>query len=252
MTDSEQQKTASAGSKSRLASITREVFRITLFVLIAAAAIWLWKDVLEDRLIPKRWGTVEAGRIYRSGRLSAALVGRTLRKYDIAVIVDLTADSPGQKDQDAEKQAAAELGIERFNFPLRGDGTGDINNYARAIAAIVHSRQKGKPVLVHCAAGAQRTGGVVAAYRMLIEKKPPSLAYAELSRYGWRARSDQILLTYVNTNIARLAELLKQMGIIDEVPNPLPVIGDGDTAKHQVSYFSPTVERSTVAGVSYF
>lgn len=200
------------------------ILRILLVIAIAGLVIWLWKNVLEDRLIPKRWGVVQAGEIYRSGRLSAALVKKMLRENNIAVIVDLTGDEPSDKDQNAEKEAAVELGIERLSFPLKGNGTGDINHYAYAIAAIVDAKRKGKPVLVHCAAGTQRTGGVIACYRMLVEKKSPSFAYAELLRYDWKDKPDQILPNYINSNMAKLAELLKEMGVIDEVPNPLPVI----------------------------
>ncbi len=202
---------------------------IALTVAVIGGGIWLWDDVLEDRIIPKRWGVIEPGKIYRSGQLSAALVRKTLSKHNIKVIVDLTGNIPSDKDQEAEKQAATELGIEVLRFPLRGNGTGDINNYARAIAAIVDARNKAKPVLVHCAAGTQRTGGVVACYRMLIEKKPPSFAYEELLRYDWRDKQDQVLLTYINSNMTKLAELLKQMGVTDHVPDPLPVIH----SKHQ-------------------
>jgi len=52
----------------------------------------------------------------------------------------------------------------------------------------------------------------------------PSFTYAELMRYDWKDKPDQILLNYINNNMAKLAELLKEMGVIDEVPNPLPVI----------------------------
>lgn len=200
------------------------IARIVMIVAVIGGGIWLWEDVLEDRIIPKRWGVVEPGKIYRSGQLSAALVRKTLSKHNIKVIVTLTGNTPGDKDKEAEIQAAAELDIEMLRFPLKGNGTGDINNYAQAIAAIVDARNKAKPVLVHCTAGAQRTGGVVACYRMIVEKKPPSFVYAELLRYDWRDKPDQVLLTYINNNMAQLAELLKQMGVIDQVPDPLPVI----------------------------
>lgn len=222
MTDDSQQEAAPITIRNT--SRWTPILRILLVIAIAGLVIWLWKNVLEDRLIPKRWGIVQAGKIYRSGRLSAALVTRTLRKNNIAVIIDLTGDKPSDKDQNAEKKAAVELGIERLNFPLKGNGTGDINNYAQAIAAIADAKRKSKPVLVHCAAGTQRTGGVIACYRMLVEKKSPSFAYAELLRYDWKDKPDQILLNYINSNMAKLAALLKEMGVIDEVPNPLPVI----------------------------
>ena len=236
--DSQQKSTPiSIGHKSRWASIAR----IVLIMAIIGAGIWLWEDVLEDRIIPKKWGVVEAGKIYRSGQLSAALVKKTLRKHNIAVIVALNGNVPGDKDQEAEKQAAVELGIEILRFPLGGKGTGDINNYARAIAAIVDAKRKGKPVLVHCSAGAQRPGGVTACYRMLVEKKPPSFAYEEMRRYGWRDKPHQVLLAYINSNMAKLATLLKQMGVIEQVPNPLPVI----RSKHQSTSSSQDAKSSS-------
>jgi len=197
---------------------------ILLIVAIIGSGIWFWKEVLEDRLIPKRWGVVEEGKIYRSGQLSAALVKKTLTKHNIAVIVNLTVEGSGDKDQEAEKQAADELGIEVFRFPLKGNGTGDIKRYAGAIATIVDARKNRKPVLVHCAAGTQRTGGVIACYRMLVEKRSPSFAYAELLRYNWHDEPDQVLLTYINTNMSELARLLVGMDVIDQIPDTLPVI----------------------------
>ena len=142
---------------------------VWLAVLLVGGGIWLWEDVIEDRVIPKRFGVVKEGRIYRSGQLSASLIKRTLVKYKIGVIVSLSGDSD-DVDKNAERQAAAELGIERLVFPLGGNGTGDINNYAEAIAAICEAQEKGNPVLVLCAAGAQRPGGVVATYRLLVEE----------------------------------------------------------------------------------
>jgi protein tyrosine phosphatase (PTP) superfamily phosphohydrolase (DUF442 family) len=192
-----------------------------LTVLIAGG-IWGWTSILKDRVIPKRFGVVEQGRIYRSGQLSAALVKKVLVKYNIRVIVDLTSDNPKDADQQAEKAAVAELGIKVVRLPLKGDGTGDINKYARAIAEIVEAGKKGKPVLVHCAAGAQRTGGIIAAYRLLVEKKDPSFVIDELARYGWKSKHDTQLLTWLNGNMGELAALLKQMNVINEVPDPPP------------------------------
>jgi len=194
-------------------------------ILLLVGTIWLWEDVVEDRVIPKRFGVVKEGQIYRSGQLSSSLVKRILLKYKIGVIVSLSGDSSGDVDKDAERQAAAELGIERLIFPLSGNGTGDINNYAKAVAAICEAQKKQKPVLVHCAAGAQRTGGVIAAYRLLVEKENAPFVLAEMMRYGWNPKRNVYLLPYLNSHMEELAMLLQQMGVIDHVPPSLPQIG---------------------------
>ena len=209
-------KSTFAGKKPRL---------VWVAILLLVGTVWLWEDVVKDRVIPKRFGVVKQGQIYRSGQLSSSLVKRTLLKYKIGVIVSLSGDSSGDVDKDAEKQAAADLGIERLIFPLRGNGTGDINNYAKAIAAICEAQKKRKPVLVHCTAGAQRTGGVIAAYRLLVEKKDVSFVLAEMMRYGWNPKRNVYLLPYLNSHTGELAMLLQQMGVIDHVPQSLPQIG---------------------------
>ncbi|MFH1476110.1 MAG: dual specificity protein phosphatase family protein [Verrucomicrobiota bacterium] len=193
-------------------------------LVIIAGALTSWNLVFEDRLAAKNWGVVEQGLIYRSGRLPLDRVLAVLAKHHIRVLIDLTENKPANRFQPKERAAAAVLGIEYHNFPLIGDGTGDIACYAQAIAVMCQARHEGKPVLVHCAAGAQRTGGVVAAYRVLVERNSPDEARAELKRYGWKPGKDQILLNYLNRNMAKLAELLLALQVIDAIPNPLPVL----------------------------
>jgi protein tyrosine/serine phosphatase len=177
---------------------------------------------LRDRFIPKRWGVVEEGKIYRSGQLSRHLVREMLRKHHIQRVVDLTFDNPEDANHEAELAAILELGIERRLCPLLSDGTGDTHIYAQAVAAVAEAAREGKPVLVHCAAGTQRTGGVVALYRMLVQGKSPEFAFAEMRKYKYDPRSSPLLLEYVNAHIAEIAEDLVVVGTIERVPDPLP------------------------------
>jgi len=197
---------------------------IWLIVLLSVSGFLFVKYELIEDYIPKRFGVVERGRIYRSGQLDADLVERTLLKYKIAQIICLTGRSDDDEDIKAEKQTAAKLGIKRLVFALKGSGTGDINNYAGAIAAICRAEKENKPVLLHCAAGAQRTGGVIAAYRLLVQKKDVGFIIAEMRRYGWSPKDGPNLLPYLNSHMKRLAVLLKQKGVIAKIPNPIPEI----------------------------
>jgi protein tyrosine/serine phosphatase len=210
---------------SKTRAYNRHKARWLLIVVIAAVAaggIWGWKTVLERHFIAKRFGVVEQGRIYRSGQISAPLIKKTLLNYSIRAIVDLTGEDSNDIDQQAEKKAAAELGIGIKKYPLRGNGTGDVNNYAGAIIAIADAEKRNLPVLVHCAAGAQRTGGVIAAYRLLVQKKDPAFIISEMKHYGWDPKDNPALLPYLNENMAELAVRLKQAGVIDEFSQPLP------------------------------
>jgi protein tyrosine phosphatase (PTP) superfamily phosphohydrolase (DUF442 family) len=208
---------------SKVKSNTRHKWLLAAsLAVVVATCIWVWDSFLEVRIIPKRFGVVEQGRIYRSGQLSATLVKKVLAKHNIRVIVDLGAHKPKNPDQQAEKQAASELDIDILRFPLRGNGTGDVNEYARAITAIDSAEKNNKPVLVHCHAGTQRTGGVIAAYRLLKQKKDPTSVINELKQYDWDPKDNAVLLTYLDNNMPELAMLLKQKGVIGEIPSTLP------------------------------
>jgi len=200
------------------------IISVLAALVVIVGALTSWELVFKDRLATKHWGVVEQGLIYRSGRLPLDRAQATLAKHHIRVLIDLTENKPSNRFQPKERAAAVALGIEYHNFPLIGDGTGDIANYAQAIAVMHQARCEGKPVLVHCAAGAQRTGGVVAAYRVLVERKSPDEARAELQRYGWKPGKDQVLLIYLNRNMAKLAEQLRVLRVIEAIPDPLPVL----------------------------
>jgi protein tyrosine phosphatase (PTP) superfamily phosphohydrolase (DUF442 family) len=202
---------------------TRKILLLALAVAVIAGGIWTWEEVLEDRLLPKRWGVVVPGLVYRSGQLHRALVEKTLREHSIQLVVSLRPDEPGDPDHAAEQQAVENLGIEWVVFPLRGDGRGEIANYAGAVKAIVDAQRQEKPVLVHCAAGAYRAGGVVAVYRMLVEGAPGSDAYAEMLDYDWDP-DDEHPAKFLNENMPELVRLLVEYGVLDEAPDPLPVL----------------------------
>jgi len=202
----------------------RLIIAMLAALVVIGGSLASWELVLKDRLATKHWGVVEQGLIYRSGRLPLDRVQATLANHQIRVLIDLTENKPSNRFQPKERAAAMALGIEYHNFPLIGDGTGDIRSYIQAIALMHQARREGKPVLVHCAAGAQRTGGVVAAYRILVERKSPDKARAELQRYGWKPGKDQILLNYLNRNMAQLAEQLRVLRVIETIPDPLPVL----------------------------
>jgi hypothetical protein len=180
------------GSPSSPTRNWQRVFVGAVIVLaIAGAGAAAWEGWLQDRLIAKRWGAVEPGRIYRSGQVSAALVRSMLETHRIRMIVQLM-------------------------------GTGDPQNYVAALAAIHEAEQEGKPVLVHCHAGSQRTGGVVACYRVLFQGRSAEEAVAEMERFAWHRGRDDILLAYLNEHLPEIVQGLTDRGLIKK-PTELPV-----------------------------
>lgn len=214
---------AASGTSSRPAirRRLRQLFYALGGVLLIAGGILLWTEELKERFVAKRWGVVQPGLIYRSGQISDSLIRTMLERHDIRLVIDLTGRKPGNSHQDAELTAAYHLGAEHIRLPMPGDGRGDMEAYADAIELMVESTREGKPVLVHCSAGTQRTGGVIAMYRLLIQNQPPEQICDEMQQYGWDPEGNGKLLVYLNAHADELAERLVKRGVLDRMPEKI-------------------------------
>lgn len=177
--------------------------RIAAVVICAAflvEGVYAWTTSVKWWFIPNNFAVVEPGKIYRSAQLSRFLIRRTLLDNHIGLVIDLSKDDTA--DTLAERQITSELGVPRLNFVLGGNGTGHPENYTYAIAAIVHANQQGRAVLVHCQSGAQRTGGVIATYRMLVQGMSEADAFAEAERYGHDPKRNPNLIPFVESHLS--------------------------------------------------
>jgi protein-tyrosine phosphatase len=215
---------AAPEARPRRARFTRFHLLAAGVLILATAGVLLWYfGGVRGYFVPRNWGVVEPG-FYRSGQISRHVIEPTLKKNQVGLVVFMSGDKANRPDVQAEQQVCEKLGIERINCPLAGDGTGDIHSYADALAAVTRARKEGKPVLVHCHTGAQRTGGLVAFYRLLVEKRPAPEVYAELRQYGHDPEDNPELVPYLNAHMPELAKMLVDRGVIDRAPDPLPVI----------------------------
>jgi tyrosine-protein phosphatase SIW14 len=123
--------------------------------------------------------------LYRGGRPDREDVAR-LKDLGVKTIVDLECklfdrEPPVVK---TERIWAAESGI-RFEHipmhPIRAPGKRDVE---KALALITDPSNQ--PVYVHCSRGSDRTGVVVAAYRIRCDGWTVKDAIEEMKRYGYR------------------------------------------------------------------
>ncbi len=139
------------------------VTRIVLIVLSLAALAWYARFGVRDHVWARNFAVVEAGELYRSGRLTPTATARIVENRGIRTIIDLGAFHPGSAEERRAQRAAEALGVTRYRLDLEGDATGNPNEYAHALRIL--NDPANRPVLVHCAAGSERTGCFVALYR---------------------------------------------------------------------------------------
>lgn len=156
-------------------------------------AAWIVNGVIPN-VRPKNFDVVEPGKVYRSGVLTSAAMKKVVEENEIKLVIDLGAHHAGSKSEEREAQAVKVLGVDRVQLRLFGDGTGDPNEYVEALRLMKATEGA---ALVHCAAGAQRTGVAVVLYRMIEDGWTMETALAEAERYGHDPQDNTALRPYL-------------------------------------------------------
>lgn len=119
-------------------------------------------------------------RLFRGGQPRAGGI-RRLAELGINTVVNLRGASDRTRSDEAE---ARSLGLSYFNVPLPTWGRPD-DARVRLVAEIIAAPESGR-VFVHCKDGVDRTGTVVALYRIIHEGWKTDDALAEAERRGMR------------------------------------------------------------------
>jgi len=126
---------------------------------LGVGAARLWREHFG---LPKRFGVVEAGRLYRCGEVTPGQLERVAREYRVRTVLSLL--DPAVPESVAERQAAERLGLRWVNVRLPGDGASTPEQREQVKAVLLD--EAAAPLLVHCAAGVNRTGLAVGMYRL--------------------------------------------------------------------------------------
>jgi protein tyrosine/serine phosphatase len=199
-------------------------------VALAVLGVVLYVNVVRPNLVPKNFGVVDQGHVYRSGQLTPSAMRRVCEREHIKTVIDLGSywDGATLTDPrgDARNQRMAEaMGVTRYVMPLVGDGTGNANWYVHALR-IMNDPSK-QPVLVHCGAGSERTGVASILYEQLRTGKPDNAEGEEQARqYRHSPRRNphfREVLDKYGAEILRCVRGDGQLTEFDPIPTPKPV-----------------------------
>jgi protein tyrosine/serine phosphatase len=146
--------------------------------LLLAAAVFCFAG---ERGLPAQNGILNFGqvndRLYRGAEPDAAAV-RNLGQLGVKTIIDLRT---GREVRTQEAAEAAAAGITYTNIPFAGLGRPTDAQVAKVLSTIEASPG---PVFVHCEHGCDRTGTVIACYRIRHDQLTGEAAQTEADRYG--------------------------------------------------------------------
>lgn len=193
--------------------------RWLIWAAIALGALGLfWRYAARDHLVARNFGVVEAGHLYRSGRLTPTATRQVHDRYHIKTIIDLGAYEPGSPEERVANRTAEALGITRYQFHLEGDGTGNPNHYVGALRLIADPDNH--PVLVHCAAGSYRTSGCVILYRHHMQGKSVESVFPEAFEHNYDASKSWKLMAYLADWGDKIGGALKSGGWVEGWDRP--------------------------------
>ena len=203
------------------------LLKIIIIIALVGGVIYGIK-ITRYQFIARNFGVVEPNQIYRSGRLTPRMLRKVIADNNIKTILDLGAYQLGSKGEANEQAIADELGVKRVRFELSGDGTGNPNYYVQALRMMQDERTY--PLLVHCAAGAQRASGAVLLFRHIVQGVDIADAYQETFNYKHKPDEWQ-LLAYIAQYQQKIANSLltgEQIPGFEPIEYPL-VLSETDT-----------------------
>lgn len=203
---------------------------------VAIVALFLGGYFLVQRFVLLNLHTIEAGQFYRSAQPTAHLLERLKHDVQLKTILKLNSDNDSSRSR-AEEDLAGRLGLRYEYIPLSMSRLPTRDQLLRIIDVLEHAP---RPVLIHCNAGADRTG-LIGTLAAMLEGQPLS-----------QARSAQLNPIYLHVGLPGedVTEVLDQF-IVDRAMSIKPAETFADFVDYVRNEYYPTFYHARITPLSY-
>ncbi len=119
---------------------------------------------------------------YRSGQLDSHQLAKYAKQYNIKSVLNLRGKHGGESWYDDEVATSSRLDLVHYDVGISADHE-LTDGEVRQLLDIFKNAPR--PILIHCQAGADRSGLVAAMWKVVVDKEPKNVAMKQLSlRYG--------------------------------------------------------------------
>jgi len=160
------------------------------------------------------WGhnfhTVDASILYRCRQLSDTEMENYITKYDIKTVLNLRPEDEEPDAFQQEKQMCKKNNILFLNVPMNGQTITPEYDVKQLITILEIAP---RPIIVHCRAGADRTGEVCALYKLLNDSSTDealSQLSLKYSHFSWLLPRKQELIKNIDTLYPKIIPSMKK------------------------------------------
>lgn len=158
--------------------ILKSIRIAALLVVAGGACAGAWAGYLR---LTGNFHEVAAGVLYRSAQPDAESLANSIKTYGIRTVINLRGESSEQRYA-VERKVSDDAAVNHVDFALSSGEDLTDEQLDQLVTILKNAR---RPVLVHCRAGADRSGLASAVYQLVVEQLPPEEAAGQLSfRYG--------------------------------------------------------------------
>jgi undecaprenyl-diphosphatase len=122
------------------------------------------------------------GQAYRSAQLDRDELAHYIRKFKIRSVINLRGAKAGKPWYQEETATCRQMGVSHFDIRLHADKAPDSPKLEKLLRLF---QLAPRPVLIHCKAGADRSGLAAAIWKAAMDNVPARVAKRQLSiRFG--------------------------------------------------------------------